>query len=102
MKNYIEIERELNAIPGIKSTHPYRSDNFMTPWVVGFIPLAKSYKAEISYGEALGGGYAIGFTLFIDGRLAPYTIRKNYDKCFMDDEIGEIVDHANSIVNQLA
>lgn len=97
MKNYMEIERELRSIPTIKTVSPYQSDNFISPWVIGFIPLTKNIKAEISYGTGFNNDYIIGFTLFENGKLMPYERREKYDRCFMENEIDIIFDYVQEL-----
>ena len=99
--NYVELESKLKSIPTIETVKPYRSDNFITPWVVGFIPLVKNVSAEISYGEAFGGGYCIGFTLFENEKLMSYEKREGFDWCFMEDEINNISEYVNKVKNEI-
>jgi len=101
MRDYIEVESAIRAIPGIITVTPYRTNNLITPWVTGFIPLVDGIEAEITYGTAFGGGYSVGFTLFKNQKLMPIEDREAYDKCFMDYEIKQIAAYAETVKEQL-
>lgn len=90
--NYIDVERELRGkINGIEIVRPYESDNFVTPNVIGFVPIGKSYKYEISYGIGFGGGWIVGVTLFKNGRL--YKNLQGSNKCFLIEELDDLNQH---------
>ena len=102
MRTYIEVEQAIHALPGVKAVRPYSGGNFFTPEVVGFIPIARNIKAEISYGKAVGAdGYAIGFTMFENEHIMAYAKREPYDKCFADSDINEIPKHVEWVKARL-
>ena len=99
--NYIELERTLlTNIKNIKSVKPYESNNIITPWVVGFVPIGNDIKYEVSYGAVFGGGWCIGLTPFYKGKLMED--RNNYSKCFFDDEINNIDNFIVDMKQQLS
>lgn len=95
--NYLQLENILlKHVENIKGVEPYKSNNFITPWVVGFVELNKNYKYEISYGTAFRGGWCIGVTLLKNNK--PINDLK-FNKCFLHTEILDINDFINKIKN---
>ena len=95
---YLELENKLRNLKGIEPAF-YQSDNFITPWVVGFIKIGKRFEYEISYGTAFGGGWCIGVTLLYNKRLLKD--RTKYSKCFFDDEIYKINDFITEMKKEI-
>ena len=95
--DYKEIESKLMNLKNMRIEHK-QGGNFITPNVVGYMRINSTITAEISYGTAFGGGYAVGFTIFKNGRLQkPFDRLEGYDKMFLENEINEINLHAEYV-----